>query len=208
MTPELKLEFDKQINYYEDMSQKPELMNKVSSSNYLKLMDSTFEGFFYKRDYTLKNFNFYLQVLAKQHKTDEALEILKKMNTIGITANYESYNHVLSAFSHSKNIEKAEEVFQLAKTNLKLPNKYLYNSLLVAYAKCQKVNEAESIIREMKNNNLVPDIVCYTTLIQAYHKARNLKKCWEIYNKISTEMDVDESIISYIIRLASHTHDS
>ena len=60
----------------------------------------------------------------------------------------------------------------------------------------------------MKNNNLLPDIVCFTTLIQEYHKARNLKKCWEIYNKISTEMDVDESIISYMIRLASYTHDS
>ena len=69
------------------------------------------------------------------------------MNTIGITANYESYNHVLNAFSHSKNIEKAEEVFKLSKTNLKLLNKYLYNSLLVAFAKCQKVNETESIIR-------------------------------------------------------------
>jgi len=208
MTPELKVEFDKQINYYENMKEKTELMEKVDSTNYLKMIDSTFEGFFFKREYNLKNFNFYLQVLSKHHKPDEAFRTLEKMITMGIAPDYESYNHVLSAYARDRNIEKSEEIFELAKKNLKNPNKFLYNSLLLAYAKCEKVNEAESIIREMKNNHLIPDIVCYTTLIQAYYKSRDLKRCWEIFDQVTTQEDADETLLSYMIRLASYTHDS
>ena len=37
---------------------------KLTPGGYLKYMDTSFESFFYQRDYNLKNFNFYLQVLA------------------------------------------------------------------------------------------------------------------------------------------------
>lgn len=36
----------------------------------MKYMDSSFEGFFYQREYSLKNFNFLLQILNQQHKPD------------------------------------------------------------------------------------------------------------------------------------------
>jgi pentatricopeptide repeat protein len=45
-------------------------------------MDSSFEGFFYKRKYTLLNFNYYLQVLAEQRKFDDALKAFEKMKVI------------------------------------------------------------------------------------------------------------------------------
>jgi pentatricopeptide repeat protein len=50
-------------------------------------MDTAFETFFYQRDYSIKNFNFYLQVLAQQYKADMALETLRKMETLGIKPN-------------------------------------------------------------------------------------------------------------------------
>jgi len=42
-------------------------------------MDSSLEGFFYKRKYDLKNFNFLLQVLAEQRKASEAFKAFQKM---------------------------------------------------------------------------------------------------------------------------------
>jgi pentatricopeptide repeat domain (PPR motif) len=42
-------------------------------------MDTSLEGFFYKREYNLANFNFLLQVLAEQKKFDEALKAFEKM---------------------------------------------------------------------------------------------------------------------------------
>ena len=44
-----------------------------------KKMDSTLEGFFYKRQYNLFNFNFLLQVLSEKKQYDESLKILDKM---------------------------------------------------------------------------------------------------------------------------------
>ncbi len=42
-------------------------------------MDTSLEGFFYKREYNLHNFNFLLQVLAEQKKFDESLKAFEKM---------------------------------------------------------------------------------------------------------------------------------
>jgi hypothetical protein len=47
-------------------------------------MDSSLEGFFYKRDYNLQNFNFYLQVLAEQKRFPESLRALEKMKVISL----------------------------------------------------------------------------------------------------------------------------
>ena len=44
-----------------------------------KKMDSTLEGFFYKRKYNLFNFNFLLQILSEKKQYDESLKILDKM---------------------------------------------------------------------------------------------------------------------------------
>ena len=40
----------------------------------------------------MKNFNFYLQVLAQQYKNKEALETLRKMETLGLKPTDETYN--------------------------------------------------------------------------------------------------------------------
>jgi pentatricopeptide repeat protein len=42
-------------------------------------MDSSLEGFFYKREYNLSNFNFLLQVLAEQNRFSEAVKAMEKM---------------------------------------------------------------------------------------------------------------------------------
>jgi pentatricopeptide repeat protein len=44
-----------------------------------KIMDSSLEGFFFKRPYDLKNFNFLLQVLSEQKNYDKAIAALEKM---------------------------------------------------------------------------------------------------------------------------------
>ena len=44
-----------------------------------KIMDSSVEGFFYKRSYNLVNFNHLLQILSEQKNLDQAMRVLKKM---------------------------------------------------------------------------------------------------------------------------------
>ena len=76
----------------------------------MKHMDTTFENFFYQRDYTLKNFNFYLQVLAQQYKTKEAMEAYKKMETLGIKPNDETFTQLMTAYAKNKDIEMVEKI--------------------------------------------------------------------------------------------------
>jgi hypothetical protein len=42
-------------------------------------MDSSLEGFFHKRTYTLGNFNFLLQILAEKKQFDNSLKVFEKM---------------------------------------------------------------------------------------------------------------------------------
>ena len=59
---------------------------------------------------------------------------------------------------------------------------------------------------------LQPDVVCYTALIDGYFKKGNTERCWEIYEELSEKrlegQDLDEVLMSYMIRVCSASHDS
>ena len=71
----------------------------------MKHLDTSFESFFYQRDYTLQNFQFYLQVLSQQYKKDDALKALRKMEAMGIVPNDTIYNLVMLAFAKNKDLK-------------------------------------------------------------------------------------------------------
>ncbi len=74
MAKEIKKELDRRIPEFDDKVQlsmnDPMMQPKMTPNEFMKNIDTSFESFFYQRDYSLKNFNFYLQVLAQQHKCD------------------------------------------------------------------------------------------------------------------------------------------
>ena len=92
------------------------------------------------------------------------------------------------------------------------PTKFRYNNLMVCYAKMNKPIQAEMVMREMLNDGIEPDVVTYTTLIDAYNRANDIDKCWEIFTECRSFRfkgeDADELLLSYMVRLASKTHDS
>jgi pentatricopeptide repeat protein len=184
---------------------KKNVMSEVDAHNYMKHLDSSFEGFFFKREYNLKNFNYYLQVLVRQNKNDELESVLNKMEEIGIKPDMNSYNQVLAGYARSKNIEKCEKIFEIIKSKY-TPDNTVYNSLLLVYAKNKRTSEALSIFKEMRDEGLSPDIVCYTTLIHAFNLAKQYDKCWEIYQEALSNGVADEFIMSYIIRVCGSTN--
>jgi pentatricopeptide repeat protein len=185
---------------------KKDVMTEVDAHNYMKHLDSSFEGFFFKREYNLKNFNYYLQVLVRQRKISELEVCLKKMEEIGIKPDMNSYNQVLIAYAKDKNIEKCEEIFEIIKSKF-TPDNSIYNSLLLAYAKNKKTSECLAIFKEMKAEGLSPDIVCYTTLIHAFNLAKKYDVCWDLYVEACATDQADEFIISYMIRMCGSTQD-
>lgn len=57
-----------------------------------------------------------------------------------------------------------------------------------------------------------PDVVCYTALIHGYNKVGNIDKCWELFEECSERrkpgQDLDEVLLSYMVRMCAVTHDS
>jgi pentatricopeptide repeat protein len=192
---------EKSSPFYENV------MERADAHNYMKMLDSSFEGFFFKREYSLKNFNYYLQVLVRQYKRKECEEAIQKMQELGIKPDIESYVQLLTVYAKSKDIDNSERVFEIISNNF-VPTKQAYNSLLLAYSKNRKTNEALAIIREMKEKGLKPDIICYTTLIHAFNVSGLYDRCWELYDEAVVDNESDEFLISYMIRLCGSTHDT
>lgn len=109
-SPEIKKVADSKIEEFNELIEEPSEAKtlKYAPNKFMKYMDTSMEKFFYQRDYSITNFNFYLQVLTSQYKVDEVVEVFEKMKILGIQPNSESYTHIITAYSKLGNIDKAE----------------------------------------------------------------------------------------------------
>ena len=63
----------------------------VPPDRVLKSLDTSFESFFYQREYTERNFCFYMQVCAQQYKPELALKAFERMESLGIRPTDHTY---------------------------------------------------------------------------------------------------------------------
>ena len=82
VAPAMKAELDKQMPKFEMLGSG--VRTYTPPDKVIRHMDSTFESFFFKRDYTERNFCFYMQVCAQQYKPEEAMKAFKRMEVLGI----------------------------------------------------------------------------------------------------------------------------
>ena len=76
----------------------------------MKHMDTSFESFFYQRDYSLRSFRFYLQVLAAQYKHEDALKAFRRMESMNIRPDDTIYNLLMLGFAKNRNLEMVEKL--------------------------------------------------------------------------------------------------
>ena len=132
---------------------------------------------------------------------------------MSIKPNEYTYNQLVLNFAKKRDLDM---VMKLNKEALDkygiIPNKFSYNNLMLCYAKMNKPNEAENVLREMIDKGIKPDVVTYTTLIDAYKRTDNFEKCWELFNECRhwrlDGKDVDEQLLSFMVRIAGSTHES
>ena len=70
----------------------------------LKSLDTSFESFFFKREYTERNFCFYFQVCAQQYKPELASRAFEKMLTLGIRPTDHCYTMLMLGYAKTKNL--------------------------------------------------------------------------------------------------------
>ena len=84
----------------------------------------------------------------------------------------------------------------------------------MVYCKSERPLDAEKVLKEMLRDGLKPDVVCYTTVIDAYKRVRDYSKCWELFATWRHGMmdsgthNVDEFLLSLMIRICAFTHDA
>jgi len=134
------------------------------------------------------------------------------MEAMNIKPDMYSYNHLVLNFAKNKDLEMVEKLDKEAFTKYKIPrNKFTYNNILLCYAKLNQPINCEKVIDEMKAAGIEPDTVNYTTLIDAYYRTKNIDKCWEIFRYCRENLEDshgNEMILSFMVRIASATHDS
>jgi pentatricopeptide repeat protein len=122
----------------------------------------------------------------------KALDALRKMETLGLKPNDESYNQVMTAFAKNRDIKMVETLNKEAEEKYGIkPSKYRRNALILAYTKSNDSLNAEKVLREMVKDGLRPDAITYTTVIDAYKRARDIPKCWELYEYYITNMNFE-----------------
>ena len=123
-----------------------------------------------------------------------------------------TYNQLILNFAKTKNMDMVMSLMKEMESKYDiLPCKYTYNNMILCYAKMNEPNSAYSVIREMNDKGIQPDIVSFTTLIDAFNRTGNFDKCWEIYNDVyqmQLSGDIDEFLLSYMVRLTAKTHES
>lgn len=141
------------------------------------------------------------------------MEAFKKMETLSIKPNDETFNQLMTAYAKNRDIEMVEKINEEAISKYGIvPSAMRYNALILAYCKSNRALDAEKVLLEMKKNGLKPDVVTYTTVIDAYKRVNDINKCWELYEHYSTiecgDSPPDEFMITFMIRLCSATHDA
>ena len=81
VSPAIKAEIDKQMPKFETLGPRPKY---IPPDKVLREMDADIESFFFKREYTERNFGFYLQICAQQHKPEEAMKAFRRMEALQI----------------------------------------------------------------------------------------------------------------------------
>lgn len=171
-------------------------------------MDTTTEGFFRKREINLPNFNLLLLSLNSKCDLKNTLEVLEKMEGLGIRPNQHSYSLVISCCAKAQNIELAEKYFQIA-TDKFGKSVALYNGLLLTYSRARKADNCLKIIEEMKATGIKPDLPCYTTLVQALKYVGRFDQCYKYHDEmVKAGVELDEVFLTLMIKVCAKTHDS
>ena len=184
---------------------RPEL---VSPQEAYRLMDTSLEGFFRKREMNFQNFTLLLYSLNSKKQLDESLKVLEKMESLGIKLGSGTFSILLSTCAKVHQSEVAEQLFK--KAVAKFGNDIrLYTSLMGVYARLHRDEECVRIFNDMKSQGLEPETPTYTTMIQVFKYTEQYDKCFQYFDlMLKDKLTVDEVILTLMMQVCSHTYDA
>jgi len=180
----------------------------ISPQEAYRLMDTSLEGFFRKREMNLKNFTLLLFSLNSKKQLEESLKVIEKMESLDINPISGTYCILLSTCAKVQNVELAEQLYKKALESFG-NNIRLYTSLLSVYVRAHRSDDCIRIFNDMKAQGFEPEVPAYTSMIQVFKYTEQYDKCYEYFDlMLKDKLEVDDTVITLMMQVCSHTYDA
>ena len=112
-------------------------------------------------------FNFVISGLSKAGEMEEAMKMMKLMESRGLKPDVYSYSVIMSGYANGGMMEEACRVLSLAKKNHSKLSPVTYHTLIRGYCKLEEFDKAVALLGEMKDHGVQPNTDEYSKLIQS-----------------------------------------
>ncbi|PKI61158.1 pentatricopeptide repeat-containing protein At4g14190, chloroplastic [Punica granatum] len=143
-----------------------------------------------------------MELLCEEDLLDDAVSVLKEMETSGLRASLETYNSILHSFANLGRFEEVSSFLNEMKEQGFVPDTDTYRGLIRAYGKHKKFDEMGLCMKKMEANGHLPDYVIYNVLIREYSRG-GLIHCMEsVYRTLlSKRMYIQPSTLVSVLEV-------
>lgn len=202
LTKEMKKDINKELEFM-----RPRLAN-ATPDTLLSKLDTSMEGFFYKREFSVSNFNLLLRVYSHKGNIDECLGVIEKMKVLGLIPDVHSYVQLLTACGRARDCKTAELIFDKAKNALGDAPAILYSALMAAYSNIKDDETILRLINEKKDKGFVVNVVDYTCYMNCLIKAGKSQQAIDLYKTIHPHVEVNEYMLATVIKACTKLNEA
>ncbi|KAF3796640.1 Pentatricopeptide repeat-containing protein [Nymphaea thermarum] len=137
-----------------------------------------------------------LENLCNAGKTEEALDLLTKIEEYGLNFDSVMYNLVFSALGKARQVSSILDLYEKMKKDGPPPDVFTYNILISTFGRMRHVKEALRFFEEMEKSDSKPDVVTYNSLINCLGKNGELDEAHMRFKEMQ-EKGLAPDVVTY-----------
>ncbi|KAF9986165.1 hypothetical protein BGZ75_002130 [Mortierella antarctica] len=124
-----------------------------------------------------------IYVNALEGNANNAEQVMKLMEEVGVQPNMESFDHLMEAYANGGNLKKAQGTIEMILNNGLAPSMNAYNSLIRIHVKSRDISSAFQVFEALKKHHN-PDVVVFTNLVKGCLRAQEYDLGWKIFDQM------------------------
>ncbi|KAK8801944.1 hypothetical protein WA158_006339 [Blastocystis sp. Blastoise] len=125
------------------------------------------------------------------NQINDAKRLFKEMNDNNITPNSWTYNILLGGYLKTHEIDEAMKLFNEMQLNNIKPDTITCNTIIKIMGESGEYNMMELLLKQMIDTHIPVDIITYNIIIGMFCKKGDLKKAFDIFYSIPTNLNPD-----------------
>ncbi|KAF9956756.1 hypothetical protein BGZ72_002481 [Mortierella alpina] len=124
-----------------------------------------------------------IYVNALEGNANNAEQVMKLMEEVGVQPNMESFDHLMEAYANGGNLKKAQGTIEMILKNGLVPSMNAYNSLMRIHVKSRDISSAFRVFEALKKHHN-PDVDVFTNLVKGCLRAQEYDLGWKIFDQM------------------------